>query len=168
MAQAPFQKAYLVNLFDQTRVEFDFNPDNITDTKGAELEEEQIPGASHPRVTWTSGSGRPINFTVRLVRLVEEQPVDHVLRQVEWLHSVVAPIDTGEMDTHRAPIVKFIMGKLYDIPVYVRNVQVRWGNLRAEDMLPEWADVTLVLEEISYRTVFSNLIIGGSSFSRSV
>ncbi len=45
-------KGYFIDLKSLDRFEFQFNPDNIQDSKESEIEQIKIPGASHPRVSW--------------------------------------------------------------------------------------------------------------------
>lgn len=56
----------LIDTETAARITFDINPDSFEDNKSTEFAEIPIPGMSHPRLQFSNGSTRTLNFTIYL------------------------------------------------------------------------------------------------------
>ncbi len=155
-------KGYFIDLKSLDRFEFQFNPDNIQDSKESEIEQIKIPGASHPRVSWGSGGARTISFDLRIALLNESDGADYVKNQVEWLQSLEYPREDPGYEQSRPPYVQFVMGLLYDLPCIVRKMNVRYPELDNRTLLPEYADINMTMEEVALESVFLGNVRDGS------
>ena len=76
----------LVDTESAVRITFDINPDSFEDSKNNELAEIPIPGMSHPRLQFTNGSTRTLNFTIYL-HYGATQDVPRAIRTLQaWLY----------------------------------------------------------------------------------
>ena len=137
-------KGYIVDSRNGDRIEFQYNPIPIRDTKGLRLNVQSIPGASHPRVTPSSGGNRQLTFTLHFYN--ESGDVNFVENKVAFLRSLEHPYEGENFETHRAPLCFFVYGKMYKLAVYVERVNIRFDEVFDEETLQPWyafVDVTL-------------------------
>jgi hypothetical protein len=153
MTDAITLKAHIIDLSNLERYEFQFNPDDITESSKSSLEEEGIPGSSHAQTSWSNRSNASISFTVRIVRLNEIEPEDIVKSSCEWLKSLEFPVERLDYDQSRAPFIQFVMGDLYDFPGLVENCTIKYPQLTSTRLLPEYADVSITIKEVSFTRV---------------
>jgi hypothetical protein len=59
-------KGYLVDADTGERLEFQYNPNSISDEKSTDYATIKIPGMSHPRYQYVAGEPRRIAFKVEL------------------------------------------------------------------------------------------------------
>lgn len=160
-------RAAFVDLTNGDRIDLSFNPDTITDSKSVDVNSPIIPGTSHPRTSVNAAGSRILNFTVRLVRLRELEPISIVRDQVSWFYSVVSPYPGNSFEEKIFTPIQFVWGELYDLPVIIRSVECEFLYFRGTDALPEWADLTLQLEELSSTVIFNPQIrTNNSAFIR--
>lgn len=135
-------KGYLVDVDTGERLEFQYNPSNISDEKSTTYAAIKIPGMSHPRYQYVAGEPRRITFKIELFKGAVKQKVD-------WLRSLQYPEHSGTMLKNAPHKVLFIFGDLYPgIICIVRQVKARFFNLFDQtNLLPQQAEVDLVLEE---------------------
>lgn len=144
-----------VDLTNGDRLDLVFNPDVVADSLKSEVSSPVVPGASRPRTTVTAGGIRLINFTLRLVRINELDPLSIVADQVSWFYSVQSPYPGNTFDEQSFTPIQWVWGELYDLPVVIRSTEATFQYFRGPDALPEWADVDLQLEELSPETIFT-------------
>ena len=76
----------LVDTESAARITFDINPDTFEDSKSNEFAEIPIPGMSHPRLQFTNGSTRTLNFTIYL-HYGATKDVPNAIRTLQaWLY----------------------------------------------------------------------------------
>lgn len=133
---------YLVDVDTGERLQFQYNPSEITDEKGTEYASIKIPGMSHPRYQYVSGEPRKISLRIGLFK-------GPVKEQVHWLRSLLYPEHAGTMLKNAPHRVLLIFGDLYpSINCIVRQLRARYFNLFDHDtLLPQQAEVELTLEE---------------------
>ena len=133
---------YLVDVDTGERLQFQYNPSEITDEKGTDYAAIKIPGMSHPRYQYVAGEARRIGLRIGLFK-------GPVKRQVHWLRSLLYPEHAGTMLKNAPHRVLLIFGDLYpSVTCIVRQVRARYFNLFDRDtLLPQQAEVELTLEE---------------------
>ena len=133
---------YLVDVDTGERLQFQYNPSEITDEKGTDYAAIKIPGMSHPRYQYVAGEARRISLRIGLFK-------GPVKQQVHWLAIAALP-RARRYDAQDAPHrVLLIFGDLYpSVTCIVRQVRARYFNLFDRDtLLPQQAEVDLTLEE---------------------
>ena len=145
--QQPF-KGYLVDADTGERLEFQYNPNSISDEKSTDYATIKIPGMSHPRYQYVAGEPRRIAFKVELFKGPVKQKVD-------WLRSLQYPEHAGTMLKNAPHRVLLIFGDLYPgVTCIVRQVKARFfGLFDRDNLLPQRAEVDIVLEEYVDRSI---------------
>jgi len=145
--------AYLVDVVTRERLAFQYNPNDIVDSKATTYATLVVPGMSHPRYQYVAGDARKISFTASFYTGAVQQ-------QVAWLQSLLYPAHEGTMLKTAPHLVLFFFGALYPgIKCIVREVRTHYAYLFDPDTLqPQRAEVEVTLEEIieqsvSYREV---------------
>ena len=139
---------YLVDVVTRERLEFQYNPDEITDDKSTDFATIKIPGMSHPRYQYVAGEARRITFKVSFFK-------GPVKEKVAWLQSLLYPHHDKTMLKNAPHKVLFFFGDLYPgVICIVRQVRVRYFHMFDTDtLLPQRAEVDLALEEIVQKPV---------------
>jgi len=129
-------KGYLVDADTGERLEFQYNPNSISDEKSTDYATIKIPGMSH------------IAFKVELFKGPVKQKVD-------WLRSLQYPEHAGTMLKNAPHRVLLIFGDLYPgVTCIVRQVKARFfGLFDRDNLLPQRAEVDIVLEEYVDRSI---------------
>lgn len=142
------QPAFLVDLETGERLIFQFNPNDITDETATAYAAIRIPGLSHPHYQFVAGEPRRISFRVDLFK-------GPVRENVAWLQSLCYPEHTGTMLTNAPHRVMLVYGNLYPgLVAVVKQVKARFFDLfDQESLLPQHAEVSLVLEEVVTQSV---------------
>jgi len=148
MAQSKALTAYLVDAVTRERMAFQYNPNEIVDSKSTSYATLVVPGMSHPRYQFVAGDARKISFTVTIYQ-------GDVNSQVAWLQALLYPTH-GAGRLQQAPHqVLFFFGELYPgTPCLVREVRAHYGYLfDPATLLPQRADVEVTLEEVVAQSV---------------
>ena len=148
MGSGSITTGYLVDVVTRESLEFQYNPDEITDGKGIEFATIKVPGMSHPRYQYVAGEGRRITF--RLVFFKGD-----VKSKVAWLQSLLYPSHEKTMLKTAPHKVLFFFGDLYTgVLCIVRQVRVRYFHMFDQaNLLPQHAEVDITLEEIVDKSV---------------
>lgn len=145
-------KGYILDSKTAERIEFQYNPIPIRDRKSLMLNKQRIPGASHPRVTPSTGGPREVSFTLNFY--AEEGDPSFVEQKVAFLRSLEYPHAGQNFETHRAPLCFFVYGKLYKLPCYIEKVDLRFDEVfDPADLRPWYAFVDIVLVEAPQEAV---------------
>ena len=136
-------KGYLVDADTGERLEFQYNPNNISDEKSTSYAAIKIPGMSHPRYQYIAGEPRRIVFKIELFK-------DSVKQKVDWLRSLQYPEHAGSMLRNAPHRVVLIFGDLYPgVTCVVRMVKARYfGLFDQTNLTPQRAEVDITLEEV--------------------
>lgn len=139
---------YLVDVVTRDSLEFQYNPDEISDEKSTDFAAIKVPGMSHPRYQYVAGEARKISFKLSFFK-------GPVKQKVAWLQSLLYPEHAKTMLRNAPHKVLFFFGDLYPgVPCIVRQVRVRYFNMFDSDsLLPQHAEVDLTLEEIVAKSV---------------
>jgi phosphoribosylformylglycinamidine synthase len=97
---------YLVDVVTRESLEFQYNPDDITDEKSTDFATIKVPGMSHPRYQFVAGEARKISFKLSLFK-------GPVKRKVAWLQSLLYPQHEKTMLKNAPHKVLFFFGDLY-------------------------------------------------------
>jgi len=148
MQMTPPLTAYLVDTITRERLAFQYNPNEIVDSKSASYATLTIPGMSHPRYQYIAGDARKISFTVTFYK-------GEVRRQVAWLQSLLYPTHQGSMLKQAPHPVLFFFGELYPgLACLVREVRAHYAYLFDPATLqPQRAEVEITLEELVSQSV---------------
>ena len=148
MQTTPPLTAYLVDTITRERLAFQYNPNEIVDSKSASYATLTIPGMSHPRYQYIAGDARKISFTVTFYK-------GEVRRQVAWLQAFLYPTHQGSMLKQAPHPVLFFFGDLYPgLACLVREVRAHYAYLFDPATLqPQRAEVEITLEEIVSQSV---------------
>jgi hypothetical protein len=132
-------------------LEFQYNPDEITDDKSVDFATIKLPGMSHPRYQFVAGEARKIDF--RLVFF--KGPVK---QKVVWLQSLLYPQHEKTMLKSAPHKVLFFLGDLYPgVQCIVRSVRAHYFHMfDVDSLLPQHAEVDLSLEEVVSRSISFN------------
>lgn len=133
---------FLVDADTGQYLEFQFNPNYLSDEKATAYAAIRIPGMSHPRYQYIAGEPRKIAFKVELWK-------GDVKGRVDWLRSLLYPEHAGTMLRNAPHRVLLFFGDLFPgVLCIVREVKVKYFHLfDRETLLPQHAEVDLVLEE---------------------
>ena len=139
---------YLVDVATRESLEFQYNPDEITDEKSTDFASIKVPGLSHPRYQYVAGEARKISFRLSLFK-------GPVREKAAWLQSLLYPEHAKTMLRNAPHKVLFFFGDLYPgVTCIVRSVRVRYFHMFDSDtLLPQHAEVDLTLEEIVAKSV---------------
>jgi len=132
----------LVDADGEGYLEFQYNPSEVLDQKGTMFAAIRVPGMSHPRYQYVSGEPRKIVFRLNFFK-------GPVRERVTWLQSLLYPEHAGTMLEHAPHRVLLVFGDLFPgVLCIVRQVKARFhGLFEPETLLPQQADVDVVLEE---------------------
>jgi hypothetical protein len=139
---------YLVDVVTRESLEFQYNPDEITDEKSTDFATIKIPGMSHPRYQYVAGEARKIAFKLVFFK-------GPVKQKVIWLQSLLYPQHEKTMLRNAPHKVLFFLGDLYPgVLCIVRQVRTRYFHMfDSENLLPQHAEVDMMLEEIVAKSV---------------
>ncbi|MHB1000749.1 MAG: hypothetical protein ACYC27_16025 [Armatimonadota bacterium] len=148
MDNAKITTGYLVDIVTRESLEFQYNPDEITDEKSTDFATIKVPGMSHPRYQYVAGEARRIAFRLSFFK-------GDVKKKVTWLQSLLYPEHEKTMLRTAPHKVLFFFGDLYSgVPCIVRQVRVRYFHMFDQtNLLPQHAEVDIVLEEIVNRSI---------------
>ena len=146
--ETPPAKGCLVDSETGEEMEFQYNPSEVLDEKSAHFAAVRIPGMSHPRYQFVSGEPRKIAFRLRFFK-------GDAREKVAWLQSLLYPEHSGTMLKNAPHRVVFVFGDLFPgLLCVVREAKVRYhGLFEPETLLPQQADVDVVLEECAEESV---------------
>jgi len=135
-------KGYLIDVDGSGELELQYNPSEILDDKATLFAAIRVPGMSHPRYQYVSGEPRKIVFKLRFFK-------GPVRERVNWLQSLLYPEHGGAMLEHAPHRVLLVLGELFPgVLCVVKRVKARFhGLFEPETLLPQQADVDVVLEE---------------------
>lgn len=138
----------ILDVVTHERLDFQYNPDEITDEKSTDFATIKVPGMSHPRYQYVAGEARRITFKLVFFK-------GPVKQKVAWLQSLLYPKHEKTMLKNAPHKVLFFLGDLYPgVMCIVRQVRARYFNLFDSDsLLPQHAEVDLTLEEIVQKSV---------------
>ena len=139
---------YIVDVVTRESLEFQYNPDEISDEKSTDFATIKVPGMSHPRYQYVSGEARRITFKVSFFK-------GPVKDKVAWLQSLLYPQHERTMLRNAPHKALFFFGDLYPGTLcVVRQVRTRYFHMFDKDnLLPQHAEVELTLEEIVQKSV---------------
>lgn len=139
---------YIVDVVTRESLEFQYNPDEITDEKSTDFAAIKVPGMSHPRYQYVAGEARRITFKVSFFK-------GPVKEKVAWLQSLLYPQHEKTMLKNAPHKVLFFFGDLYPGTLcVVRQARTRYFHMFDKDnLLPQHAEVELTLEEIVQKSV---------------
>lgn len=139
----PAESGLLIDTVTRERLEFQVNPDQITDSKSAQYATASVPGRNYPVYHWVSGEARKIEL--KLVFHSRE-----VKNRVAWLQSLIAPTYQDQTLVEAPHLVLLIVGALYPgLTCLVRSVNVRFHTLFSPVLEPRFSETLLTLEEFS-------------------
>lgn len=139
---------YIVDVVTRESLEFQYNPDEISDEKSTDFATIKVPGMSHPRYQYVAGEARRITFKVSFFK-------GPVRDKVAWLQSLLYPQHEKTMLKNAPHKTLFFFGELYQGTLcVVRQVRTRYFHMFDKDnLLPQHAEVELTLEEIVAKSV---------------
>ena len=146
MAASNPVKGMIVDIETGDKVEFQYNPPEISDSQGANWVEINVPGMSHPRVQFTSGGVRELSFTV-------EFSEENVKKKVNFLQSLVYPEHAGSLLKNAPHKALFVFGTLYNLVCILRSVKARYHGNFTQQLEPKQASIDLVLHEFTEKSV---------------
>jgi hypothetical protein len=124
------------------RIEIQYVPRELTDSRGAQYSEVQIVGRNNPILSFGGGADE---LTFELDFYSEEDNKEDVIRKVRWLQSLVNAdgYDDGPED------VRLTFGKLYANYLWrVKTVIARFSNFAEnKNWMPQQAYVRVVLSK---------------------
>jgi|GEM_PF-206238 len=146
----PVAKGFLVNEVTLEKLIFQFNPQEITDSRSVAFEKIQVPGLSHPVLQFTAGDGRKLSF------LLEFSAVGYnrdIMADIRWLQSLQYP-QWGEGAIKSAPPrVAFVFGKLLRLRGVIASTQVTYRRWAPDLARLLEASVTIDFEEYVPKSV---------------
>lgn len=139
---------HIVDVVTRESLQFQYNPDEITDEKSTDFAAIKVPGLSHPRYQYVAGEARRISFKLILFK-------GPVREKAGWLQSLLYPEHARTMLRNAPHKVLLFFGDLYPgVLCIVRSVRVRYFHMFDSDtLLPQHAEVDLTLEEIVAKSV---------------
>ena len=120
--------AYIRNNLTGTKIVFPVMPQNISEGINANFTQQDIIGASTPRIIYTSTAAKTISFSLQ--NLTEDYLAtgfNSLLEYVRALQAIVYPTYSSS-GVVNAPDLTLYLGNR-DISVVCNNVSVSWGNI---------------------------------------
>jgi hypothetical protein len=148
------------------KIEFQFNPKELTLTKTAKWGENTKPGAKKTGVQQYLGP-EPAKLSVEMFLDASRTMDCSVVKAVETLFSCCVPAKgTAEKQKPSPPWVRFQWGAITGFPAHIKSVSVKY-TLFTPDGIPIRAVCTVQMEEMGNETKGQNPTSGGLA-SRSV
>jgi hypothetical protein len=137
-----------VDVVTRETLQFQYNPDDITDEKSTDFATIKVPGMSHPRYQFVAGEARKISFKLSFFK-------GPVKEKVDWLQSLLYPEHAKTILRNAPHKVLFFFGDLYPgVLCIVRQVRTHYFHMfDVDSLLPQHAEVDLTLEEIVAKSV---------------
>jgi nucleoid-associated protein YgaU len=137
------------------RIEFQFNPKELTLTKTANWKREAAKGAKKSGVPEFLGAA-PAKMSVEMFLDATREMDDSVVKAVEKLFSCCVPTDTTRQQQKASPPwVRFHWGPVTGFPAHITTVTVKYTVFAASG-LPVRAVCTVQLEEMGGETSGQN------------
>lgn len=142
---------HLVDVVTHESLQFQYNPDEISDEKSTDFATIKIPGMSHPRYQYVAGEARKITFKLVFFK-------GPVKEKIAWLQSLLYPQHDKTILKSAPHKVLFFLGDLYPgVLCIVRQVRARYFHMfDLDNLLPQHAEVEMTLEEIVQKSVSYN------------
>ena len=157
-------KGALIDIQTRERLEFQFNPETISDEQQTEWTSVRSQGMSHPRKQWAGGGDRVVSFTLRFYR--DSFSESEVSQNIAWLQSLMLPEYDGNRLKDAPHRCLFVFGTLYNLTCILTRAGARYYDLFSPSTLqPVFADIDIELAQFveigeDYRTRRGNS--GGS------
>jgi hypothetical protein len=157
---------YMIDLSNNDNRPFQYNPSAYEDKYAVSTTNTQIPGLSHFLISGHGGV-RTISFLLQYAR--RDDDIRFVKREAEWIRSLQYPIYTADKRVAQLTIIQFVLGELYNLPCKVTSADVKFfGVFDAETLLPEQADINIVLTEVAVNSIEAGKVrYNGAGFNRS-
>ncbi|MGH3754339.1 MAG: LysM peptidoglycan-binding domain-containing protein [Pseudonocardiaceae bacterium] len=129
------------------KIEFQFNPKELTITKAAKWKQEPAKGAKKAGVPEFLGA-EPAKLTLEMFLDASRKMDDSVVKKVEKLFACCVPIDTTrEKQKSSPPWVRFQWGPIMGFTAHIKSVTVKY-TLFTPGGMPIRALCTVALEEL--------------------
>lgn len=149
----------IVDMYSGEEFVFQNAPAEVRERKGAVLKKFDIPGLGNPRFQATGGGERRITFSVDFWAEDSDQDEEWVREQGAWLMSLMYPrVVNTSLGLRRVTPVYLTIGELINLPIYVTNVNIAWGQFRDENMLPMMCRAELNCVEVEQAGEFIDAI----------
>lgn len=142
-------KGCIIDYETNEKLEFPFNPEEITDEKQVAFGFMNIAGRSNPLIQWNSGGKRTISFTLSFYK---RNDAEDVAKKISFIQSLQYP-EYGEdgmlkKANHR---ILFLFGEMFTgkNKWIVEKAKVHYNNLWSPDLEPLYAEVAMSLTEWS-------------------
>lgn len=126
--------ALVRNLVTGTIIYFPVMPENISETQSANFTQQDIIGASRPRIIYASTSAKTISLSLR--NLTEDYVVEgftDLLQYVRALQALVYP-EYNAAGVVKAPSLTLVLGDR-SMSCVCTNVSVSWGSVVKEQRI---------------------------------
>ena len=159
-------KAYLEAVDgSRARVEFAFNPKELSVKRTNKLKQEEQKGKDAPKVEYESGSGRQLTFQAFFDTYERRTSVNEYLGLLEGLATVDSETE-GEDKTSRPPYVIFAWGRERFFKGLIKSFSVKY-TMFLEDGTPARATADLTIVEVPDEPDAQNPTSAGASGLRS-
>lgn len=137
------------------KIEFQFNPKELTLTKTAKWKREAARGAKKSGVPEFLGA-EPAKLSLEVFLDASRKMDDSVVKQVEKLFSCCVPTDTTRQKQKASPPwVRFQWGSIMGFPAHIKTVTVKY-TLFTPGGMPVRAVCTVAMEEMGGETSGQN------------
>jgi len=141
------------------KIEFQFNPKDLTITKGVKWNaKDQKTAGSAPPTSFTSPEAQ--KMTLEMFFDATRVPGGNVVARVDDLFATLVPTPASQGKTPSPPFVKFFWGPLTGFLGYVKSVAAKY-TLFGKDGRPLRAVCTVTLEELPSELGKQNPTSGG-------
>ena len=141
------------------KIEFQFNPKDLTITKGVKWnQKDQKSAGSAPPTSYTSPEAQ--KMTLEMFFDATRVPGGNVVARVDALFATLVPTPASKSKTPSPPFVKFFWGPLTGFLGYVKTVAAKY-TLFGKDGRPLRAVCTVSLEELPSEQPKQNPTSGG-------
>jgi len=160
---------FIKDLYAGDTLEMQHAPKQINDRRSAVVRSVPIPGFSTPRIGANASGDRTISFDLSFYAVDRKtKNTDWVKRQVNWIASLSCPRVVHEA-TGRKRITPVLLnlGRLFSLPVIIRDMNVVWGSFTTEELHPRVAMVSLSFVEAQGSDILDALSVrsGGNLLS---
>lgn len=162
-------KGFLVEYDTGKVIKFQYNPEQIEDSRSPQYANIVVPGISHPKHHFINGGVRQISFQLYLryggnAGSPWGKGKYYVKYVTNWLRALTYPKYDASKQINKAPSkVLFSFGRLYrNLPCVIVGCKIRYTNwFDPEELAPLEAYVDLVLEEDIETSISRNTVLTG-------
>lgn len=121
--------SYILNKRTNKKIFFPVMPNGVSETVSANFSQQDIVGASQPRIVYSNTSAKTINISLQNLTYdyVKFDDCKSLVAYIRLLQALAYPIYTSG-GLVKAPDLQLVLGNDIDVSCVCTNVSVSWGD----------------------------------------